>query len=100
MLSDTLQNGVDLFEERRIVKFSEEEKEIVVKGIVAASDWDKNDNVVSVKLFTENDQDFTVETNEKGIELKKHLRELVEVKGVLKGERIISVKSYEIINRW
>ena len=74
------------------------EKEVTLRGYLAAREWDHNDNVVSIDLLTD-DEDYEIELNKVGVDLFDFLDEDVEVTGVLRkgrnGTALIRVTSYE-----
>lgn len=76
------------------------EREETIVGYVIPSEWDNEDNVISISISTDDD-DYLVELNKLGEELFDFLDEDVEVTGIVKdekdGTKRIKVTSYEVI---
>jgi len=75
-------------------------REETIVGYVVPSEWDSDDNVVSIAISTEED-DYLVEMNKLGEELFDFLDEDVEVTGVVRedrdGTKRIRITSYEVL---
>jgi len=75
-------------------------KEETIVGYVVPSEWDSDDNVVSIAISTEED-DYLVEMNKLGEELFDFLDEDVEVTGLVRedrdGTKRIRITSYEVL---
>lgn len=77
-------------------------RECTIQGIVTASAWDQEYNVVAVKIAVAGEEEFLVEQNPRGRELLAHLREVLSITGRLRddgaGNKIITVDRFERIN--
>ena len=75
--------------------------EVTILGYLTPSEWDDDDNVVSVAISTDDDY-YVVELNGLGEELFDILDEDVEVTGIVEKERDgtnrITVTSYEVLS--
>jgi autonomous glycyl radical cofactor GrcA len=75
-------------------------REETIVGYVVPSEWDSEDNVVSISITTDDD-DYVVEMNKLGEELFDFLDEDVEVTGTVRedkdGTKRIRVISYEVL---
>lgn len=76
------------------------EKEETIVGYIIPSEWDKEDNVISISISTDDD-DYLVELNKQGEELFDFLDEDIEAIGIVRedkdGTKRIKVTSYEVI---
>jgi hypothetical protein len=67
-----------------------------IQGIVVPIDWDDDGNVTSVAIATRAEEEFLIRNSDKVEELKKLLRQEVEVQGevALEGsQKVILVKT-------
>jgi hypothetical protein len=67
-----------------------------IQGIVVPIDWDEDGNVTSVTIATHEEEEFLIRNGDKVEELKKLLRQEVEVQGemTLEGsQKVILVKT-------
>ncbi len=75
-------------------------KEMVLTGYVTPEDWDDDDNVIAIKISTEED-DYLVNRNKAGKELLQFIDEEVEVTGFVEededGAHHITVISYDVL---
>jgi len=82
------------------MKKSKPPREETVVGYVVPSEWDSEDNVVSITIATDAD-DYVVEMNKLGEELFDFLDEDVEVTGTVRedkdGTKRLLVISYEVL---
>lgn len=82
------------------MKKSKPPREETIVGFVVPSEWDSEDNVVSISITTDDD-DYVVEMNKLGEELFDFLDEDVEVTGTVRedkdGTKRIRVISYEVL---
>ena len=82
------------------MKQSKPPREETIVGYVVPSEWDSEDNVVSISISTDDD-DYVVEMNQLGEELFDFLDEDVEVTGTVRedkdGTKRIRVISYEVL---
>ena len=76
------------------------EREETIVGYVIPSEWDSEDNVISISISTDDD-DYLVDLNKQGEELFDFLDEDVEVTGIVRedkdGTKRIKVTTYEVI---
>jgi len=75
-------------------------KKIKTKGLVIPTDWDEKGNVSAVVISTHNEENYTVELNQKGRELLSLIREPVKVTGMLRmtdRDMIIDVEQYKLL---
>jgi hypothetical protein len=82
------------------MKKSKPPRDETIVGYVVPSEWDSEDNVVSISITTDDD-DYVVEMNKLGEELFDFLDEDVEVTGTVRedkdGTKRIRVISYEVL---
>jgi hypothetical protein len=75
-----------------------------VRGILIPADWDDAGNVLAVAVSAPGEKQYIVEQDSLGKELKKLMRQEVEVIGVVgegrKGWNRITVKAYELVKRY
>ncbi len=73
-----------------------------VRGIVLPERWDDNDNLLSVMIYTPDDEEYAVKSDSMGKKLFSMVDENVEVVGTIKeqndGQKIITVKNYHYIS--
>ncbi len=78
-----------------------ENRETQIFGIVNALDWDKDDNILSIEISTE-EEDYVVEPDDIGKELFDFVGEEVEATGVIAkgkgGVLRIKVVTYEVLD--
>lgn len=55
---------------------------LTIEGIVTAADWDENDEISSIKILTDDEDEYFVVDDEIGQELFNYLHEEVEARGV------------------
>ena len=70
---------------------------ITIRGIVIPIDWDEKGNVVAIAVSTYDEEEYLICGQDKGAELRAHIREKVEINGVLrkeKGKKAIIVIDY------
>ncbi len=71
-----------------------------IKGIVIPVEWDEDGNALSIIISSPGEQDYFVERDAKGKELLRHLRQEIEVSGIvrmgIKGRNTIRVRSYRL----
>jgi len=71
---------------------------VTIKGIVIPVDWDEMGNVVAIALSTNDEKEYLIEDKGKGGELKRFLREEIEINGILcyeKEIKMIRVTTYK-----
>jgi hypothetical protein len=67
------------------------------KGILLPSEWDENGAIIALSLFTHDEDEYRVESNEMSMKLQDYLREELLVEGVLRweqGRKIIQIKGF------
>ncbi len=72
-----------------------------VKGILIPVNWDKKGNVVSVAIATDDESEYLVEDQAMAEKLKRLLRQVVHVSGVVEkehGKNIIKIKQWRCQN--
>ena len=78
-----------------------EEKLTTIRGIVTASDWDDNDNVIQLKIHATDEQEYLVENGIFHIDM---LRKLVQARGFIRkasdGKKSFEIKSWKVIGQW
>lgn len=70
-----------------------------VRGIVIPVEWDEDGNVLGIVVSTPGENDYLIEQDSKGRELLSHMRQEVEIIGVVKGtkgDQTITVITYEL----
>jgi hypothetical protein len=73
-------------------------EQVNIKGILIPVDWDDKGNVIKAAILTANEEEYIVEENEKGKKLLGLMRQMVEIKGVVReeaGRKIITVETYQ-----
>lgn len=74
--------------------------EHLIRGIIGPAEWDNDFNVVALMILTNEEEELYVESDEKGRELFKHIREPVELTGTVetdgKGRKVVKVSDYTI----
>ena len=72
-----------------------------VQGIVIPDVWNEMGNILSVAIFTFQEERIRVIDDERGQALKNHIRMRVSVEGVLSSQGqapVIRVRHYRIVN--
>lgn len=89
---------------RRETRKTVNDKSKTVRGIVIAADWDEAGNVVAIAVSAPGEKQYIVKQDSIGKELKRFMRQEVEVIGVVgkgrKGWNNITVKAYELIKTY
>ena len=92
---ETLREG----KERRVHDTSK-----TVRGILIPADWDDAGNVLAVAVSAPGEKQYLVEQNSLEKELRRLIRQEVEVMGVVgkgrKGWNRITVKAYELVKTY
>jgi hypothetical protein len=77
---------------------------MTVRGIVIPADWDDAGNILSIAISGRGEKQYVVELDSVGKELKRFLRQEVEVVGVVgkgtKGWGRITIKAYELVRTY
>jgi len=61
---------------------------ITVKGILTVLDWDDEGNALDLGLSSFHEEEYVIDTSSlSSLDLKEHIREVVEVTGTLGGEK-------------
>jgi len=75
---------------------------MTIQGIMIASDWNKEGDVIRIAIMTDDEQEFTIFKNKYWDQLFMHLREPVKILGVVdfddNGRKTITVVSFEPIH--
>lgn len=83
------------------MKKNEQPQLVKLKGIITAADWDGADNIITYKLFTQNEEEYLIGHKNDKEELLKFTSQYVEISGVIEedeyGGKIIIPESYKII---
>jgi hypothetical protein len=75
-------------------------EEITLRGILIPDEIDKQFNVTSLLLSTNDENEYKIESNDMERELYMHLRKAVQVEGTVKrkcGKSHLLVKRYQIL---
>ncbi|MEW6670392.1 MAG: hypothetical protein AB1427_01735 [Thermodesulfobacteriota bacterium] len=70
-----------------------------IRGVVVPRTWDENGKVVAITVLTHDEDEYHVENDGRGKELKAFIRENVEVSGTVKsqdGIKVIRVKEFNL----
>ena len=70
-----------------------------IRGVVVPADWDEKGNVIATAVSTHQEEFYIIESSGKGEELKAFLRNEVEVRGQVKGqkEKRINVQEFKCL---
>ncbi|MCJ7773295.1 MAG: hypothetical protein MUP22_09210, partial [Desulfobacterales bacterium] len=71
-----------------------------IRGVVVPRTWDENGKVVAITILTHDEDEYHVENDGRGKELKIFIRENVEVLGSVKpqeGIKVIQVKKFNLL---
>lgn len=72
---------------------------IKIRGVVVPRKWDENGRVVAITILTHDEDEYHIENDGRGKELKAFIRENVEVSGKVKpqnGIKVIQVKKFKL----
>jgi len=72
---------------------------IKIRGVVVPRKWDENGRVVAVTILTHDEDEYYIENDGRGKELKAFIRENVEVSGTVRpqeGIKVIQVKKFKL----
>ena len=72
------------------IDWSENKDLVIVRGIVVPVAWDPAGNVVGIGISTITEDEYRVDDNDKGRELRKFMQKEVDVWGVVKEEETFS----------
>ena len=73
---------------------------ITVRGILVPAEWDKSGRVLTTAVSTDQEDEFVIDSHNKGEKLCVHLRAEVEITGRLRqreGRRIIRVEKFTLL---
>lgn len=74
---------------------------VQLEGVITPTDWDEDDNIISISISTPDEQEYIVKEDPVGDELIDLVYGFVKVRGILAedefGNKSISVESYELI---
>jgi len=86
-------------EKENIDKKKKDSQLTSIKGIVLPVNWDEKGNIVALALSTHEEDEYRIETDEKGRELLAFVRDEVMITGIVnktdKG-KTITVKKYRL----
>jgi hypothetical protein len=74
-------------------------KPIAIRGLVVPVEWDENGGVSGIAVYTFDEQEYLVSSQEKGAELLAFVRMEVKVKGILsmvKDKQTVIVQEYMV----
>lgn len=75
---------------------------ITIKGIITASDWDKNDEILGIKIQSPDEEEYHIADPDMIDELIDALRSEVEITGSVSfnaaGEKVIHIETYELMS--
>ena len=77
-------------------------KPITIQGLIIPVDWDEKGEVISIAVYTFDEDEYRIEKDEIGQRLMPFLREEIEIRGVYRldnGKKIIRVTDYRIHRR-
>jgi hypothetical protein len=73
-----------------------------IKGIIAPSDWDKNDEILGIKIQSPDEEEYQITDPDMMDELIDSLRSEVEITGAVSinaaGEKVIHIETYELLS--
>jgi predicted nucleic acid-binding Zn ribbon protein len=76
---------------------SQRQPMISVEGIIIASRWDKQGNIVELAIATRNEEEYLVADEDQVTKMKPLLRKEAQVRGILQtkdGKKIINVAEF------
>jgi hypothetical protein len=82
-----------------VTKMRAEEKPTSISGIIVPIDWDEKGNIVAAAISCQDEVEYRIDNNQKGMELLSLVREEVEAVGIIRenGDRkVITVTEYQI----
>lgn len=72
-----------------------------IRGVVSPVDWDDEDHVTAISIFTSDDAEYAVELNSLGRDLLDFLDEEVVVHGIVRvdaeGVQTVRVKEFDLV---
>lgn len=83
------------------MKNKEECQLVKLRGIVTAAEWDEDNNIITFKLSTQDEEEYFIEYKKCGKKLLKFNLQYVEITGVVEeneyGEKLIIPENYKVI---
>ena len=70
---------------------------ICIEGLIIPASWDNKGNVVDLAIATRDEKEYLITDKDQVARLKQHLRQEVEIKGILRtkeGKKTITVKRF------
>ncbi len=77
--------------------------QITIRGILVPVEWDESGSVLTTAVSTDQEDEFVIDNNNKGAQLRVHLRAEVEVTGRVKeseGRTIIRVEEFTLLRKF
>jgi hypothetical protein len=72
---------------------------LTLKGIVTASNWDENDQIIEVSLSATDDEEYVIENSKRFLDLtQKPIRATGLVTVGKKIHRMINIKKFELLD--
>ena len=71
-----------------------------IRGIVIPVDWDEKGNAVAASVSTYDEDQYFIDSKDKGEEWQEIMQQAVEIRGVVreeKNKKIITIKQYRLI---
>ena len=72
-----------------------------LRGIITAAEWDEDNNIITLKLSTQDEEEYFIALKKSGKKLLKLITQYVEITGAVKenkyGEKSIVPESYKAI---
>lgn len=73
-----------------------------IHGIITASDWDKNDEILGIKIQSPDEEEYHITDPDMMEELIDALQSEVEITGTVSinadGEKVINIETYELLS--
>jgi len=89
-------------EVRDYVRRNKANKQVTITGIVTPCDWDANGNVIAVAISATDEQEYVVDDDQQGQELRKLVYEQVRVTGCIrkdaKGNEFITIEQFQVLD--
>ena len=74
---------------------------VKLRGIITAAEWDEDNNIITFKLSTQDEEEYFIEYQKCGKKLLKFNFQYVEITGIVKenkyGEKLIIPENYKAI---
>jgi hypothetical protein len=85
------------------MQYNRREDLITIRGILVPVEWDESGRVLATAVSTDQENEFVIDNNNRGEELRVHLRAEVVVTGRLReseGRRIIRVERFALLRKF